>query len=170
MHIKDLIKIGRLGSYADKDGLFRLISEDGFQPDYWDLKDIFLVFPDNRVYYVTVNNWKRKNGKLFLDFVEKEIPGFVDDSKRTDVMVDPQTYHLLTGEETEKLYYGAEVVFNDVVIGVVDDSFNNSQYEIFQVILKDDEKEVMIPDVDQFIVSKSDSVVVVQNVEDLLEL
>ena len=170
MQIKDLIKIGRLGSYADNNGLFRFISEDGFQPGYWNLKDIFLVFPDNRVYYVTVNNWVRKNGKQYLDFVEKEIPEFIEDSKKTDVMIDPHTYTDLTGEETERLFYGAEVIFNNEAIGIIDDSFNNSQYEIFQVILKESGKEVLIPDVDQFIVSKTDTVVVVQNVEDLLEL
>lgn len=166
MQISDLVAVGKLGKIIDKNGFITFKVNDGFQP--FSLTDVFLVFTDNRVRYVTIEEIETRKGfNIKIDDMEVAREAAEDGS----VLV------MLQKEETDKLQekndkndlLGKKVIFKGKRIGLIIDIFNNSFYDVL-VIEMNNGKELMIPMVDFYIEKIENDSVFSKNIEDLMEL
>ncbi len=166
MQISDLVAVGKLGKIIDKNGFIVFKVNDGFQP--FSLTDVFLVFTDNRVRYVTIEEIETVKGfSIKIDDMEVAKEAAKDGS----VLV------MLQKEETDKLQeknnkndlLGKKVIFKGNKIGMIIDIFNNSVYNVL-VIEMNNGKELMIPMVDFYIKKIENDSVFSQNIEDLMKL
>ena len=55
MQISDLVAIGKLGNSIDEKGFISFRKNSNFQQSYLTQKDVFLLFKDHRVRYVSID-------------------------------------------------------------------------------------------------------------------
>ncbi len=148
MKISDLISIGNLSAILDSDGLVAFKPNHNFIDEFLDIKDVFVVFTDNRVRYLTIEQILSENNKILLKFLEEEIFEEIAESTGVKLMLDSETASKYDSDFFN--YEEMKVVFEDKSVGKVTDSFSNSQYMIFNV---EDEtgKEFLIPNVEAYI-------------------
>jgi len=168
MDISDLIGIGKLGG-RDSDGYYHLM----VKPSRWSavaaIKDCYLIFTSDRVFYVTISDVKESQGRYYVRFVEDGIDEERPLHKEVILAIEPET---LSGDDKDDEMddlIGFQVVQGDLVIGTVCDYFDNTAQYIL-VIKSANGREVMIPYVDHYIVSVLSDLktIIVQNAEPLL--
>ena len=168
MQISDLIPIGKLGNSIDKNGFIPLKKNRNFQPFYLDLKDLFLVFTDYRVRYVTIDKVLEGN-KLKIRFDETEVTKEASKAGKVQVMLSPDDMEEVIAQHDSESDIDKFVIFKNHKIGKVVDIFETLAHEIHIVKLSDG-KEIMIPDVEFYISKKDKQNIYVKNIEGLLEL
>ncbi len=170
MQISDLVAIGKLGNTLDNKGYISFKKNSNFHPLYFNQKDVFLLFKDHRVRYVTIDKLINDKG-IKLRFLETEVIEEV--AKAGGVLVTlPETDLVKSKKETGFIDpVGMKVFFNNKEIGNIIDFFNNSVYDIL-VVKTLDKKEIMIPDVDFYIANKDKvrNIIIVKNILGLLDL
>ena len=168
MQISDLIPIGKLGNSIDKNGFISFKKYRNFQPFYLDLKDLFLVFTDHRVRYVTIDKVLEGN-KLKIRFDETEVTKEAAKAGKVQVMLSNTDVEEVIAQLDSESDIDKFVIFKNHKIGKVVDIFETLAHEIHIVKLSDG-KEIMIPDVEFYISKKDKQNVFVKNIEGLLEL
>jgi len=168
MQISDLIPIGKLGNSIDKNGFISFKKNRNFQPFYLDLKDLFLVFTDHRVRYVTIDKVLEGN-KLKIRFDETEVTKEAAKAGKVQVMLSNTDVEEVIAQLDSESDIDKFVIFKNHKIGKVVDIFETLAHEIHIVKLSDG-KEIMIPDVEFYISKKDKQNVFVKNIEGLLEL
>ena len=160
MTINDLIPIGKLGrSLKDDPGFLVFKPGRKFMSYYFDSKDIFLIFADYRVRFVTIDSI-REDKNIWIRLMEKDVIAEIIEARSVKVALPKDDYII-----------GFQVQFNSRIIGSVIDVQYFGAHDI--IVVKDaDDLEYMIPEVEQYIVSidKQSKLICVQNVEDLLTL
>ena len=152
MKITDLIPIGNLSAVLKSDRFVIFKPNKNFINGFLDIKDVFVVFTDNRVRYITIEQVLHKENKILLKFIEDEVFDEIAETFGVKLMLDSENASKYDSDLFN--YRGMDVVFEDKKIGKVEDFFSNSQYMIFTVVCKNSE-EILIPNVDAF-VSKID--------------
>ncbi len=166
MQITDLVAIGKLGNKIDENGFIPFIKYDNFQENF--LTDIFLIFTDNRVRYVTVIE-TLKNKVLKIKFDDEYSTQEAIEAGSVKVAI-PKNLILQTSEtDKQTKNIGKDLIFEKKNIGKIIDVFSNLTQDIFVVKLKEG-KEIMIPIVDFYIESNTDNSIIVKNIEGLLTL
>lgn len=167
MQLTDLIPIAKVAGVAD-DGFIALKPYKNFLDSYLEVKDLFLVFKDNRVRYVTLTV-VRQEKTPFIKIREIDVLEEITKPDEVQVRLAPEQIGM-HGEETEKdSTIGKRAVFQEKYLGTVSDWFHNGAHNVL-VITMENEHEVMIPDVDQFVLDETDDSIIFQNIGDLLEL
>jgi len=171
MTINDLIPIGKLGKSLKDDPGF-LIFKPGrkFMSFYLDSKDIFLIFTDYRVRFVTIDSI-REDKNIWIRLKEKDVTAEIIEARSVTVALPKDDIEQLHSQFEDDYIIGFQVQFNDKIIGSVIDVQDFGAHDI--IVVKDTcEKEYMIPNVKQYIISidKKNQLICVQNVEDLLTL
>ncbi len=165
MQISDLVSIGKLGNTIDKEGFLPFKPNEFFQPEL--LSDVFLVFKDYRVRYVSVIHiLKNKVFKIKIDDLDSAKEAIKDGNVK--VMLPQKQIGVKISEDHEQ-FVDKIVVKRNEVIGKVIDIFNNSEYNVLIVSLKN-KHEVMIPVVEQFIDKIEDSAIYVKQIDELITL
>ena len=114
MQISDLVAIGKLGNKIDKKGFIPFIKFTNFQPQY--LTDVFLVFTDNRVRYVSIVETSTIRGfSVKLD--DTETANNVAYIGNVKVMI-AQTEIVENSNKIEK-FIGKNAVYKNSEIGIV---------------------------------------------------
>ncbi|MCK4653281.1 MAG: hypothetical protein KAU01_02430 [Candidatus Cloacimonetes bacterium] len=166
MEISALITIGRLGKSIDKNGFITFKPEKIFQPSF--LTNVFLLFTDNRVRYVTVTETDQQKGfKIKIDDAEVVLEAAIDG--RVQVKLSKEDIGNLLKSRKIKCFTGMNIIFEKKDIGKVVDVFNNSAYDVLVVEL-DSGKELMIPKVDYYVERINKESIFVKNIEGLLKL
>lgn len=147
LSIDDLVQIGRLTSVRE-DGFIRCISEIPVEQ----LSEVFLIFPDNRVFLVTICDHKLFGGKDFLRFEEPETAEEMRLVKQARMMLPPDE----APEDESAEYVGWRVIDGDSLTGEVIDAFSNGAHVVLEIRLNDD-SVVMLPDVPEWISSRDDA-------------
>ena len=168
MQISDLIPIGKLGNSIDKNGFISFKKNRNFQPFYLDLKDLFLVFTDHRVRYVTIDKVIGGN-KLKIRFEETEVTKEAAEHGKVQVMLSDEDMEEVLAKHDSESDIGKYVIFQNQNIGFVVDILITPAHNILIVVLSD-ETEIMIPDVEFYISKKDKQNIFVKNIEGLLEL
>ncbi len=170
MEIDDLIIVGKLGFSPVIKGWIPIKLNPDFQKTQNQITNLFLIFTDHSVRYVTVKKIRFIQNKLYLKVVEPETYFEIQGQNNILMAIDNDTLQYINDEE----YYdpiGMTVIFNDQELGKVTDWFNNGAHDVF-VITDDKEKEILIPDVEEFImeINTENNHLVVQNIQGFLEL
>jgi len=165
MNFSDLIKIGTLGSALDRDGMIRF----KLLPEYLDvsLTDLFLIFKNKKVRYVSVIKEGEKHGmRLLLDDTEVMTEAAVE---KGVVLALPSSelVSIIQQQENDNLI-GYHVYQGDILLGKVSEEYDNGSHEVITV-LSDKNEEFMIPVVEKYI-RKVDHETATITVEDIDQL
>ncbi|MDP8233106.1 MAG: hypothetical protein P9L91_10635 [Candidatus Zophobacter franzmannii] len=171
MQLSDLLPIGRLGTVFNKTGYISFKPLEFFRPALFSKKKFYLIFNSDRVFYVTLDKVKQYQGKLYLKFVEDGIFDELKLNRKPRVMIEKEQYYQMEGDANYTRVTDYTVIFREQEIGTVQDIMEDSFQDRLIVILNDG-KEVIIPDVDYFITKKDTATkkLYTQNIEELLEL
>ena len=168
MQISDLFPIGKLGNSIDKNGFISFKKNRNFQTFYLDLKDLFLIFTDHRVRYVTIDKVIGGN-KLKIRLEETEVTKEAAEHGKVQVMISDEDMEEVLAKHDSENDIDKYVILKNHKIGKVVDILETSAHEIHIVKLTDG-KEIMIPDVEFYISKKDKQNIFVKNIEGLLEL
>jgi len=164
MQISDLVAIGKLGKLIDENGFIPFKPGKNFHQDL--LKDIFLVFKNNSVRYVTVDKIINSY-RIKID--DEETAKLAADEGNVKVMLPKSEIEAMDNKLNINNHIGKKIIFNSNSIGEVVDIIDNSVYDLITCKL-DNGKELIIPMIDQFITEVNDDEISVTNIEGLLEL
>lgn len=164
MQITDLVTIGKLGKLIDENGFIPFKPGKAFHQDL--LKDIFLVFRNNSVRYVTV---EKIINSYRIKIDDEETARHAADEGNVKVMLPKNEIEFINKDLIIDEHIGKKIIFDSNPIGEVIEIFDNSAYELITCKLYNG-KEIMIPFIDQFIQEYDDNKITVINIEGLLEL
>ncbi len=163
MKIADLIKVGKISNFAHgKAVLFKPSSEI----DISQLRDVFLIFTDDRVRYVTITNVLRKSGQLYLELLEQDVIEEIMTEKKVTVMIDADDAKQALEDYFDPL--GFRIIENGQEYGVVENYFFNSSHYVYEISFGD--IQYMIPHVDKYIVDTVNGTIYVQNTQELRDM
>ncbi|MBN1948122.1 MAG: hypothetical protein JW784_00100 [Candidatus Cloacimonetes bacterium] len=168
MQICDLVPIGRLGRKADKEGFIDFHADAGFKNNLIDISEIFLIFKNNRVKFVTllaVDNARQPRIKL----AEMDVTAEAARENNVVVLLTRQQLKELTGDNTEVAEMGMIAWFNNEPVGELIDIFDNGAHEVL-VIARKEGKEILVPNVEYFVAGVRENNILLQNIEELLDL
>lgn len=164
MLISDLVAIGKLGKSISKKGFIPFKEFHNFQQFY--LQDVFLLFTDNRVRYVSIVDIDDRNN-IKLD--DKEIMQEAALDGNVQVMLPQEDIEQLLQENDVPVFVGKQVYFLHKCIGKVVDSFFNGAQEILEI--KDLEgKLFMVPLVEKYLDKLEEDNIFLRNIEGLMNL
>ena len=164
MLISDLVKIGKLGKLIDENGFIPFKPDKNFHPEF--LGNIFLVFRNNSVRYVTVEE-VTKNYRIKID--DSETAQSAADEGNVKVMLPNIEIESLNIELDIDDHVGKEIIFKSEIIGEVVEILNNSVYDLLVCELNN-KQELMIPLLDKFILEINDNNITVQDIEGLMKI
>jgi len=164
MLISDLVAIGKLGKLIDEKGFLPFKPGKNFHPDL--LGNVFLVFRNNSVRYVTVEE-VQNNYRIKIDDVESA--KMAADEGNVKVMLPQIEVEAFIKTLDIDDHVGKEIIFNSEVIGKVVEILNNSVYDLLICELKN-KQELMIPLLDKFVLEINDDSIAVQSIEGLLKI
>lgn len=164
MLISDLVVIGKLGKLIDENGFIPFKAGKNFHLDL--LENIFLVFRNNSVRYVTVEE-VIKNYRIKID--DSETAQLAADEGNVKVMLPRIEIESLHKELGVDDHVGKVIIFKSEMIGKVIEILNNSVYDLLVCELTN-KQELMIPLLDKFILEINDESITVQSIEGLLKI
>ncbi|MBT5420085.1 MAG: hypothetical protein HOK80_04280 [Candidatus Cloacimonetes bacterium] len=164
MLVSDLVAIGKLGKLIDEDGYIPFKPGKNFHPDL--LGNIFLVFRNNSVRYVTVEEVK-KNYRIKID--DSETAQTAVEEGNVKVMLPKGEVDTFVKTLDIDDHVGKIIIFKSEVIGKVVEILNNSVYDLLVCELEN-KQELMIPLLDKFIIKINDENITVCCIEGLMEI
>ncbi|HPR16884.1 MAG TPA: hypothetical protein PLD62_01425 [Candidatus Cloacimonadota bacterium] len=164
MQISDLVAIGKLGNSLNKKGYIPFFEFDDFR--HFLLEDVFLLFTDNRVRYVSITDIDNKGN---LRFDDEEITREAAQDGDVQVMIAKADWGNKMQEIGLPVLVGKAVYLKKEYLGKVIDAFFNGAQQVM-VILDQNEKEFMVPFVDHFIVKTESEKIFLKNIEGLIDL
>jgi len=171
MTLDDLVTIGKLGnSNKAHPGYLRLKPDWNFQIFFLDIKNIFLVFPDHRVRYVTIEE-VIKNKFFWIKIAELDVIEEIKEVRSVKYCLPADEINSARFSHEDDFFVGMKVSYNDKIIGSVIDSYNNGAHNNLVVDLYNG-NSMQIPQVDRYIinVNRSERLLKVENIEGLMEL
>jgi ribosomal 30S subunit maturation factor RimM len=166
MQVSDLVAIGKLGKSIDSNGFAPFKDHRNFHLSF--LRDVFLLFTDNRVRYVTVTEIDSKTSiKIKID--DEEILKEAVRDGNVNVMLPHSDIDDLMHDQEEEDFIGMKAFFQDRLLGKVIESFFNGAQEVI-TIEDENGKEILIPMVDAYVIDIDDANIILKNIEDFLEL
>lgn len=166
MKLSDLVQIGQIGKKIYNDGCIKLKVDNNFKSLIKNIRDVFLVFKDNRVRYVTIDKvYLRKNPRI--KFLEKEVMTEIGKSGKVKLMLPEEK---TTNQDSEYIIR-FKVIWNNKEIGHVVQVIDNS-FQKLLLIKKKNEDEFFIPLVDVYVksVDSKNREIIVKNISELLDL
>jgi len=171
MTLDDLVSVGKLGnSNRAPEGYLRFQPNWNFHTYFFDIKDVFLVFTDYRVRYVTIEDI-RQSKFFWIKIKEDDVVQEVNESRSVQYRIPKSLIKDFRYENDDDFLNGMKVMADNQNIGVVTDSFYNGAHYTL-IVTQEDKKEVMIPNVERYIFSidKVKHLIMAQNIQELLEL
>ncbi|OQY40107.1 MAG: hypothetical protein B6226_00545 [Candidatus Cloacimonetes bacterium 4572_65] len=170
MEVKDLIVVGRLGNVITEKKEYQFIPNDNFQSAIEEVEKLFLIFTEHRVFYVKVNSLSTRKSKYYISFDDDGIEEEFRVRKSCRVAVAENDYHSVVDGETYQDILGYKVYENGELLGEIIDFLYNKFQRV--LIVDDGSKEIMIPDVDYYVVNTDHArkTVYTQNSESLREI
>jgi ribosomal 30S subunit maturation factor RimM len=164
MLINDLVAIGKLGKSVDKKGFIPFKEFYNFQQ--FNLQDVFLLFTDNRVRYVSIVDIDdRNNIKLDDDEIMQEaaLDGNVS------VMLAPEDFQKILQDNEIVVYVGKQIFSQKKHIGKVVESFHNGAQEVLEIETPDGGL-FMVPLVEKYLEKMEEDKIFLKDIEGFLEL
>ncbi|MBC8313408.1 MAG: 16S rRNA processing protein RimM [Candidatus Cloacimonetes bacterium] len=172
MEISDLISIGIIKRSFGNDGFVVVIPEIDFSEQFLELSKVFVVFSDETVLLKTVQSCKITKNNILIKFSNTKNKFDALSLKKAKIMIPKTEFNKLS---KNKLYdfhlVGFEVFLeNGKKIGKIDYIFSNNANNILAI--KNAEREILIPLLDQFIkeIVKSENKIIVKSIKGLLDV
>lgn len=178
MNFSKLISVGKLGLRMHEKGFLLRVNRN-FKPAFLKIPDVFLVFSDDRVRYVTLASFYVGNkcfnsqsldenavfetSKIYVNFVEKDVYSEITTANKVSLMYEKEALGIV--EEEYKDFCDLKVYDNDDYLGKVIEQNFNGEYIVITVLL--DDTEIMIPLVDEYFVEIDEDTIQVKNTEQL---
>lgn len=159
-----LIGIGRLGG-VNSDGWHHVMIKPEYKDGFDHRSDLYLIFEENRVFYVTISDRKQSEKKTWVRFAED---GIAEERK-----LHREVYLAIEDEEIqedEETLIGLDVAYQGSLLGCVVDTFFNGAQDVL-VIATEWDIEILVPLVDHYMPvppAETQGVVFLENMEDLL--
>lgn len=164
MTAQDLIVIGRLGG-QDADGWFKAMIKPGYRRDFDELDKLYLIFEENRVFYLSISERKESGRDCWLMFAEDGVSQERKLHREAYIAIDAE--EIETDEDSGELL-GSDVVWQDSILGCVVDVFDNGAHEVLVVNTALD-IEIMIPFVEHYVrPCKAGEPLILSNMTELL--
>ena len=165
MQVSDLVTIGKLGKSIDRDGYVTFKQYRNFRLPF--LKDVFLLFTDNRVRYVTVTEIDTRTSiKLKIDDQDTLAEAVLDGN--VAVLMPPSEIDLMR-QERQADFSGKQVFFRDALLGYVSASFHNGAQEVIIIHLEEG-REILVPMVEAYVSSIGKKRIILKDIEGFLDL
>jgi len=146
MKLSDLVKIGTLGNSIDKEGMIKCNLKADFIEI--ELRDLFLIFKNNKVRYVSVI--KEDNSRYYRILLDDtEVMKEAAEEKGVFIAL-PQNEIKVFSENYHNNLINYKVFCNNDEIGIVVDELDNSAQTVITIQTKDG-KDFMIPVVDKYV-------------------
>lgn len=171
MQISDLIVIGRLGNIIDVKDEFLFKPNNNFQPVLFEeFEDIFLIIENDSVRYGYFD-WREDENKFYVSFSDYFINKAVNGAMRVLLAFAPDDYDSIIEDENSDDYDKFEIYYNSEIIGKLESTMYNGEYEVLIIRLKSG-KEFLVPFIDEFVSNydKDNNKIFLKNIEELLEL
>jgi ribosomal 30S subunit maturation factor RimM len=166
MKYPGLVGIGRLGG-RDAEGFHHAMIKPEYRSVFTGLKEIYLIFNSDRVFYVTISDRKESDRKTWIKLLEDGISE--EQKKSREVLIAMSAADF--GEDEDRLDHllGFSVINADTHLGKVEDYFFNGAQQVLQV-LSETGTEYLIPFVDYYIaeVLEREQSIKLQNADDLI--
>ncbi|HOH60368.1 MAG TPA: hypothetical protein PLI73_05590 [Candidatus Cloacimonadota bacterium] len=159
-----LIGIGRLGG-QDENGWHHVMIKPGYRDSFDHIDDLYLIFEQDRVFYVTISDRKERDKKTWVKFAEDGIAAERKLHREVIIAIDESSEE----DEEEESLLGRDVVYDGLLLGCVVDVFYNGAQDVL-VIATDLEEDLLVPRVDYFLLpqSRDSDVINLQNMDELL--
>lgn len=166
MTAQELIVIGRLGG-QDATGWFKAMIKPGFRRRFDHLDEVYLIFEEHRVFYVSISDKKESGRESWLRFAEDGVAQERKLHKEAYIAIDAEETE--TDDDTDDLL-GCDVVWQDNILGCVVDVFHNTAQEVLVVNTTPD-VEIMIPFVEYYVQPhQAGEPLILNNMDALLEV
>lgn len=170
MEISDLVVIGRLGR-LEPDGFFSIQFSQSHQSVLSALKECYLIFTSNRVFFVTVKETKTVGSRSFICFQEDGVSEEAIKHPNAEAALPNRDLdEVISSEDTDSVM-GYIAVFGNEEIGEIDGVMLNSMQSVLIISLTQG-GELLVPNVENFVreINIKNQTVVFQNIEGLLEV
>lgn len=170
MDISDLVEIGRLGK-LEPDGFHNALISHPYKSIFDRAKKCFLIFSSHRVFFVTVVRVKSFGKRTYLCFQEDGIAEEMTRHANVVIALAKEDLNAAADDKDVRSLFGYAVGYKDEVIGILSGAMVSSMQAVFVIELNDG-RELMVPNVDKYVVQidKQQKRVILQNIEQLLEL
>jgi ribosomal 30S subunit maturation factor RimM len=172
MTLDDLVCIGKLGNSSQApEGFLQFKPGWNFREFFLEHKDVFLIFPDYRVRYVTLEEVMHKKN-FWLKIKEKDVIDEVLACRSVQYSLPKDIVNISRYQNETDFLIGMKVFDeNQNYIGIITDMWHNGAHNTL-VVAGQDNKEILIPQVDQYILSidKNTCSVTAKNIQQLINL
>jgi ribosomal 30S subunit maturation factor RimM len=170
MEISDLVVIGRLGR-LEPDGFFSIQFSQSHQSVLAAIKDCYLIFTSNRVFFVTVEETKTVGRRNFIRFKEDGVSEEADKHPNAEIALPGNELSEASESVDELSVNGYKVVFGNEIIGEIDGVMLNPMQSVLIISLVQG-GELLVPNVENFVqeIDSTDQSITLHNIEGLLEL
>lgn len=170
MTIDDLVPLGKLSRSKRSDKEFLLFQPmQNFEPEFFKNKDIFLLFKDHSVRYVTIEDIS-EDRNIWLKIEEKDVIKEVIDAGSAMICkpADEIDDHF---SEKDRVLTGMKIICDGKLVASVSAVEYYGAHDVIHAV-DNDGKEFMIPDVPDYVVKKDydDLEITVKNIEQFREL
>lgn len=141
MKITDLIAIGKLGNKLNSKGYIFFRIKDNSGSFSLPIKDVFLLFTDHRVRYVTIED--EQDGWILLEERDSMREAALDGN--VQVMLAPEEYQRWNDIAQIEPFLQYQAIENDVTIGIICDYIKRPMQNLFE-IEQDNGKTFYVPD------------------------
>ena len=167
MKITDLYQVATLGNKIDEDGFVKLVFNHNIDLFFEKFKDIFLIFKDHRVRYVTIDEVKYDHGYK-IRLLESELFEDIISDGKVKVCLEKKD---ISDLPPALVFIDFDVYDDDEYLGKITEIMEAKFNEIF-VILFEDGKEITVPNIEHFIkkIDFDQNRIFIRNYKELLEV
>ncbi|MCB5245615.1 MAG: hypothetical protein RBR57_06205 [Candidatus Syntrophosphaera sp.] len=166
MQFSDLVGIGKLGG-KEADGFYSVLVKSDYRPILLTIRDVYLIFNSDRVFFVTISEREESGRKLRIKFAEDGI----DEERRKHreaIIAIPRQENK---ESFPESVLGYTASFEGNMVGKITGYFhNNAQYVL--EITDNQNEEILIPWVEHFIgeIDSNKEELILLNMNELLDV
>lgn len=169
---KEFIIIGRLGNLTNDDEDFQFLPNENFpSAAFTKVEKLYLIFTEHRVFFVEVKKFSKQNSKYWISFQDDGVKEEFDVRKSAKLAIPKNSYHAVEQGDEFVDITNFKAYEDDLFLGNIIDFIYTPGHRII-VIVDDNDKELLIPEVDYyFLESDQDKkVAYFQNTKSLREL
>lgn len=170
MTINDLVPVGKLSRSKRSDKEFLLFRPfQIFEPKFLEVKDVFLLFKDHSVRYVTIEDIC-EDRNIWIKIEEKDVIEEII-SAGSAMLCKPADEIDQHHSENERALKGMKIICNNTIIAEVNAVDYFGAHDVITAV-DIDGNEFMIPDVKSYVVHKDyqNNVITVKDIEQFREL
>ena len=145
MQFSDLIGIGKLGG-KEADGFYPVLVKSDYRPILLNIKDVYLIFNSDRVFFVTISEIEESGRKLRIKFAEDGIDEERQKHREVKIAIPRQE----TKESLPESVLGFTSFYAGKNLGKVTGFFHNNAQYVLEITDNQDEI-ILIPWVEHFI-------------------